>query len=183
MATCRDHEELLTLHAAGALEPDEEARVLAHLESCATCRAELEAHRDVLSLAALPPPSAREEAVLAALPRTTVGVWRRAQVKQAARMWTAGALLAAAAAVLLALGPVVLRHAATPPRQASQEVEASSPTSEDTSSALEQWALADPLAEALEQTDATSEEPEDGAEPYEPELEDFLSNPNPGDTL
>jgi anti-sigma factor RsiW len=182
MATCRDYEESLTLHATGALEPEEAARVRAHLESCAACRAETEAHREALSLAALPPPSAREEAVLAALPRTTASVWRRTQVQQAARMRTAGALLAVAAAVLLVLGPVAQRRAAvaTPP---AVEVELPNPPAEEARSALEEWALADPLAEVLDLTEAPPEEPEPDAEMLDSELEDFLSPPHSGDSL
>ncbi|HSP80559.1 MAG TPA: zf-HC2 domain-containing protein, partial [Myxococcaceae bacterium] len=95
MAACRDYDELLTLHAAEALEPEEEARVRTHLESCAACRAEAEAHHEVLERVALPPPSPREQAMLSALPRTVVGAWRRAQVTPVARMRTTGALLAA----------------------------------------------------------------------------------------
>jgi len=172
MTACRDQDELLTLHAAGALEPEEEARVRAHLESCAACRAELEAHHEVLGLAALPPPSPREQAVLAALPRTTLSTWRRTQVQQAARLRTAGALLAAAAAVLFVLGPVVRgRPTTTPPPAALVEpLEA-----EEMASELEQWAQADPLADALE-LEESDDEPDS-------ELEDFASNPNPGDFL
>jgi anti-sigma factor RsiW len=174
MTACRDQDELLTLHAAGALEPEEEARVRAHLESCAACRAELEAHHEVLGLAALPPPSPRAQAVLAALPRTTLSTWRRTQVQRAARMRTAGALLAAAAAVLFVLGPVVQRRATTDPHPGALAEQTESPA-EETASALEEWALADPLADALE-----LDEPE--SEP-ESELEDFVFNPNPGDAL
>jgi len=174
MTACRDQDELLTLHATGALEPKEEARVRAHLESCATCRTELEAHREVLGLAALPPPSPREQAVLAALPRTTLSTWRRSQVRQAARLRTAGALLAAAAAVLFVLGPVVRGRPTTtrPPAALAEPLES---PAEETASVLEQWALEDPLADALE-LEESDDEPDS-------ELEDFASNPNPGDFL
>ncbi|WP_257454011.1 anti-sigma factor family protein [Archangium lipolyticum] len=182
MATCRDYEESLTLHAAGALEPEEEARVLAHLESCAACREEVEAHREVLSLAALPPPSAREEAALEALPRTTLSRWRRTLVQQAARMRTAGALLAVAAAVLLVLGPVV-RHRTAVPIQPSVEVELPDSLTEDARSALEEWALADPLTEVLDLTETQPEESEPGDEALDSELDDFLPSLNPGDSL
>ncbi|HYO51773.1 anti-sigma factor family protein [Archangium sp.] len=182
MAACQDQDELLTLFAAGALEPEEEARVRAHLESCAACHSEAEAHHEVLGLAALPPPSAREQAVLAALPRTTVSAWRGAQVRQAARMRTTGALMAAAAVVLLALGPVVQRRVTTPPQPAAPMEPRASPPEEE-SFALEQWALADPLADALALSEADLDESEPGAEPLEFESEDFFSSPNPGDSL
>ena len=174
MTACRDQDELLTLHAAGVLEPEEEARVRTHLESCAACRAELEAHHEVLGLTALPPPSPREQAVLAALPRTTLSTWRRTQVQRAARMRTAGALLAAAAVVLFVLGPVVQRHTTTDPQPPSLVEPLESPA-EETTSALEEWALADPLADALELDEPDSEP--------DAELEDFVFNPNPGDSL
>ena len=181
MAACQDQDELLTLFAAGALEPEEEARVRAHLEACAACRSEVEANHEVLGLAALPPPSAREQAVVAALPRTAVGAWRGAQLQQAARMRTAGALMAAAAVVLLALGPVVQRRMATPSPPTVQE-EPSDNAPEEDAFALEQWALADPLADALDQSEADLEEPEPD-EFLDSELDEVFSNPNPGESL
>jgi anti-sigma factor RsiW len=166
MAACREYDELLTLHAAEALEPEEEARVRTHLRSCAACRAEAEAHHAVLGRVALPPPSPREQALLSALPRTVVGAWRREQVTRPAWIWPAGALLAAAAGVLLALGATVPRP--TDSHAPSETAEALPLTSsEEASSALEQWAMEDPLAEALAE----------GAEGPASELEDFLSYP------
>ncbi|PTL80561.1 anti-sigma factor [Vitiosangium sp. GDMCC 1.1324] len=182
MSACPDQDELLTLYAAGALEPEEASRVRTHLESCAACRSEVEAHHEVLGLAALPPPSPREQAVLAALPRTTVSVWRSEQVRQAARMRTAGALMAAAAVVLLALGPVVLRHV-TPRTTSAAPVETPASSSEETSSDLEQWALTDPLSDALELAEADLDDAEAGDESWDLEPEDVLSSPNPGESL
>ncbi|HYO69164.1 MAG TPA: zf-HC2 domain-containing protein [Archangium sp.] len=181
MAACHDQDELLTLFAAGALEPEEEARVRAHLDACAACRAEAEANHEVLGLAVLPPPSAREQAVVAALPRTTVGAWRKAQVQQAARMRTAGALMAAAAVVLLVLGPVLQRRVATPPAPTAP-VEAPG-TAEEDAFTLEQWALADPLADALDLSDTDLLEESEPDELLDSELDDFFSNPNPGESL
>lgn len=181
MAACHDQDELLTLFAAGALEPEEQARVRTHLDSCAACRSEVEANHEVLGLAALPPPSAREQAVEEALPRTTVGAWRRAQVQQAARMRTAGALMAAAAVVLLVLGPVVQHRASTPP-PASAQVEPPASSPEEDAFALEQWALADPLADALDLSEMDLEESEP-AGLLDSELDDSLTYPNPGESL
>lgn len=182
MTACREQDELLTLHAAGALEPEEETRVRAHLASCADCRAEVEAHREVLGLAALPPFSAREQAVLAALPRTTAEAWLSTQLRQAARMRTAGALMAAAAVALLVLGPTVQRPA-TPHVPPAAPLEMPEGPAEEEPSALEQWAVADPLAEALDQADAELEPAEDDTELPDSELEDFLSYPHPGESL
>ncbi len=181
MSACRDQEELLTLHATGALEPEDETRVRAHLESCAACRAEVEALREVLGLAALPPPSVREEALLAALPRKTADAWLSTQLRQAARMRTAGALLAAAAVLLLALGPMVQRRVA--PRALPAEVELTTSPAEETPSELEQWALSDPLADALDPAEVQLEELDDDTEPSDSEFEDFLSYPHPGESL
>jgi hypothetical protein len=83
--------------------------------------------------------------------------------------------------VLLMLGPVVQRHASTPaPPTAQVEPPASAP--EEDAFALEQWALADPLADALDLSEADLEEPEPD-EFLDSELDDFFSYPNPGETL
>jgi hypothetical protein len=50
-------------------------------------------------------------------------------------------------------------------------------------SALEEWALADPLAEVLDLTEAEAPLEEPDSEVLGSELEDFLSSPNPGDSL
>ena len=176
MRACPEHEEQLSLFAANALEPAEVAPVRAHLASCAACHHEVEAQRALLGLAALPPLSPREEAVHEALPRTTLSVWRRDQVRQASRMRLTGGLLAVAAAVLLVLGPFAQRDAPTPSPAVSDD------GSPDTQS-LEAWALADPLAEALDEGDTFSDETEDGADDWDVAPEDFLSTPTLGDTL
>ena len=97
MNPCPELDESLTLLAAEALEPEEEARVRAHLGTCAACRHELSARQAVLGLAAQPAPSPRENALQHALPESTLGRWRRAQVSRARHLRTAGGLLAAAA--------------------------------------------------------------------------------------
>jgi predicted anti-sigma-YlaC factor YlaD len=181
MTACREQDEWLTLFATEALEPEDETRVRAHLESCAACRAEVEAQREVLGLAALPPLSARERAVVAALPRTTADAWLSTRLQQAARMRTTGALMAAAAVALLALGPVI-QHPTPPRPQPAANEEQPTGLAEETSSALEQWASSDPLAEALDSADVALEELEDDAEPLDSEVEDFLSYPNTGES-
>ena len=178
MTTCPHQAEGPGLLAAGALEPAEEARMREHLGSCAACRREFEAHQALLSLATLPPPSAREQAVLATLPSRAVGAWHRAQVQRAARLRTTGGLMVAAAVALLALGPVLQRrHAPTlVPSTAAQEP--AEPSSEE-SVALQQWALADPLADALDSTDL--EGSEGGNDSLDLESEDLLFNSDLGD--
>ncbi len=179
MAACQEYDELLTLHAAEALETEEEARVRTHLESCAACRAEAEAHHQVLERVALPPPSPREQALLAAMPRTVEGAWRRAQVTSAARMRTTGALLAAAAVVLLSLGVVVQRPLGTRAPASTDEVL----PAEESLSELETWAMEDPLADALAAADESVESLVDDAEGPASELEEFLSYPYLGESL
>jgi hypothetical protein len=120
--------------------------------------------------------------VLTALPRTTVGAWRRAQVQQASRMRTAGALMAAAAVVLLALGPVVLRQV-TPHVPRTPLVEPSASPTAESASELEQWALTNPLSDVLEVSDVDPEDPEADEALADLEAEDFLSIPNPGESL
>jgi anti-sigma factor RsiW len=146
MSACQDYEELLTLHATGALEPADEARVRAHLESCAACRSEAEATASLLGEVALPALSAAGKEKLDALPRRATDAWRREQVRKAMRTRTVGALLATAAVLMLMLAPSILRHEGpgllpgTPPRAAAAS-EASESEAE-----LEQWASADPLS-------------------------------------
>ena len=179
MVTCpHSQDEALSLLAAGALEPDGEARVRAHLEGCAACRAELEALQSVLGQVALPPPSPRELALLAPLPQRAVGAWHRAQLQRASRLRTTGALMVAAAVVLLALGPVVQRHRA-PQAPPSAPLEAASPSTEE-SLALQQWALADPLADELDTADLDGSEAEGSSANLD--TEDLLFNPDLGDS-
>lgn len=180
MNACQEYEELLTLHAAGALEPDEEARVRAHLESCAGCRSEAESTARVLSGLTLPPPPPAMREQLEALPQRALGAWRREQVRRAFRARTVGALLAAAAVVLLVVRPSLPREE-TPPAPVPR-TEAPAGLSE-TQSDFEQWASTDPLGEELDgiltEDDAENWEEETEVEPSETEL--FL-NPNLGET-
>lgn len=180
MSACQDYEELLTLHAAGALEPAEEARVRAHLETCAACQRELRSTAGLLSQVALPPPSPAEQARLEALPQRTLGRWRREQVRRAMRMRTVGALMASAAAVLLVLTLTLPGEEAPPALTPLASPEAPSETQE----AFEQWASADPLAEEVLEPEWAEDAVEEGEEAEEdlPVSELFL-DPYPGDTL
>ncbi|WP_224247799.1 anti-sigma factor family protein [Hyalangium gracile] len=163
MSACQDQEELLTLHAAGALEPDEEARLREHLASCQACRSEAESTAKLLGAVALPPPSPAMRDVAEALPRRALGAWRREQVRKALRARTVGAVLAAAAVVLLVVNPS-LHHQGTPGVTPSP-VAAS--TVSETQADFEQWASSDPLGDALELASAEEdfEDTEDWADP------------------
>jgi len=181
MNACPEYEELLTLHAAKALEPDEEACVRAHLKSCAACRSEAESTARVLAGVALPPPSPAMRQRMEDLPQRTLGAWRRQQVRQAFRARTVGAVLAAAAVVLLVV------RVSPSPRGAETSVPGAPSTAaasfSETQSEFEQWAAADPLGDEfdslLDEDDAEDWEDEGEEEPSASEL--FL-NPNVGET-
>jgi anti-sigma factor RsiW len=181
MSACQDMAESLTLLAAGALEPHEETRVRAHLDTCAACRHEMAAHQELLGLAALPAPSPREQTLLEALPRTTASRWRRDQVQRAAHLRTTGLLMAAACVLLLLLGPVVSPRAPSPSTpHASTEA---APSTEEDVLALEQWALADPLSDALDLTDVDLEDAPETTGSWDVEADEFLSFPSLGESL
>jgi anti-sigma factor RsiW len=116
VTACNDFDLLLSLRATGALEPAEAARVEAHLQGCAACRAEADADAAVLRLAALPPPSEAERRATAALARDTLAELHRRE-GWAASWKRAGAAFAAAAALLVAvLAPAMLgRQGLQPP--------------------------------------------------------------------
>jgi predicted anti-sigma-YlaC factor YlaD len=179
MRACHEYEELLSLHAAGALGPDEESRVRAHLGSCAACRGEAESTARVLSGLTLPPPSPAMQERMEALPQRALGAWRREQVRRAFRARTAGALLAAAAVVLLVVRPSLPRMET--PRTPVSLPDAPSGVSE-TQVDFEQWASTDPLGEELDELLAEDdvEDWEDEAEVEPSESELFLT-PNLGE--
>ena len=92
--------ELAAPYALGALSPDEQTDFEAHLATCATCRADLQALRDVTGLLAhaapdaIPPRELRDRVLREARTLRPLGTGRAAAVP-----W-----LAAAACLILALG-------------------------------------------------------------------------------
>jgi hypothetical protein len=121
--TCRDLEVLRSLSAAGALEGDDAARFAAHLAGCPACRAAEQADRDLLGLVKLPPPGPAEALVGADLPARALAALRARGRRRRAflRFGTAaGVALAAAAAVLLLLAPVLFRDRAPEPPVVAQ---------------------------------------------------------------
>jgi anti-sigma factor RsiW len=115
---CNDFDALLSLHAAGALEPADAARVEAHLAACARCRAEAARDAEALSLARLAPPSDAERRALADVPRRTLADLERWDPRQPSwkRFAAISAVSAAAvvAAVVVALvAPAGFRQAPT----------------------------------------------------------------------
>lgn len=177
MSACQEYEEQLTLHAAGALEAPEAARVQEHLAGCAACRREWEASREVLGLAALPAPSGAEQAVLEALPRQAARAWRAEQVRRARRWRYAGAGLAAAAAVVLVVLVEPGQRSGSPETPGAREwvaVEAEAELGQaEALSPLEQWAAADPLAEALTEAEQEPLAEEGGLEELEPSFNEY----------
>ncbi|HLL01437.1 MAG TPA: zf-HC2 domain-containing protein [Myxococcaceae bacterium] len=198
MSACQDYEELLTLHAAGALESAEEALVRAHLESCAACRSEAQATASLLGQVALPALSSAEKQKLEALPQRVTGAWRKEQVRKALRTRAVGALMATAAVLLLMVAPSILRHedprlVPSPPAAPSAAATDSAEDAEDsedsedweTEAEFEQWASADPLsamvapAEYLDDDESLNESWEEDEQEL-PTSELFL-NTNPGE--
>jgi hypothetical protein len=193
MSACQNYEELLTLHAAGALEPAEEALVRAHLETCAACRSEAQTTASLLGQVALPALSSAEKEKVEALPQRVTGAWRKEQVRKALRTRTVGALMATAAVLLLMVAPSILRHeeprlAPSPP--AGPSAAATAEDSEDfedweTEAEFEQWAAADPLSQMVEPAeflddDGSLDESWEEDEQELPTSELFL-NTNPGE--
>lgn len=180
MKACQDQEELLTLHAAGALEPDDEARLRAHLATCEGCRSEAESTARVLSEVALPPPSPALREQMEALPNRALSAWRKEQVRKAFRARTAGALLAAAAAVLVLVAPSLPRLG-TPSPVAHPATPASV---SETQADFEQWAAADPLSDMIEPVSADDDMDDDiDIDDAVPSTSEMLLDLNPGDSL
>jgi len=118
---CKDLEVLVSLRAAGALDPAETARVEAHLATCPACRAEADAVAGALALAKLPPPSETERRAVRDLPARTLDALHRADRRRGiARRVLAGAFAAAAAAAVV-LAPALLRKTPEPPAVAAEE--------------------------------------------------------------
>jgi anti-sigma factor RsiW len=124
VTACKDFDHLLSLHAAGALEPDEASRVEAHLATCAACRAEAAADAAVLSLAKLAPPSDAERRAVGDVPRRALAALHRADARRGRWKRSLVGIAAAAAALLAVLSPAVLQREARLPRDAEALVTA-----------------------------------------------------------
>ncbi|BDG02798.1 zf-HC2 domain-containing protein [Anaeromyxobacter oryzae] len=121
-AACADLQVLLSLRAAGALVPAEEALVAAHLADCAACRAEAARDADVLGLARLPEPSEGERRAVAAVPERVVAAVRRTEARRGAGKRVVAVVAAIAAVAVMVAAPAVLRK--QPPELASAQVAA-----------------------------------------------------------
>jgi anti-sigma factor RsiW len=121
MTPCAEYLPLLSDHAAGELDPADDARLAAHLAGCGGCRAEAEALAAVLSMASLPPPTELERSALTGLAESIRLEQRRAEFRIRAPLRYAAALLAVAAAAAFLVAPTLARRA---PRPAAVEVAA-----------------------------------------------------------
>jgi hypothetical protein len=112
-AACAEHEVALSLLAAGALDGDEAARLEAHVQGCAPCRAVLADGRRALGLATLPPVTEAERRVLTGLAGRVRGELGRRDRRRTALSRVA--ILAGVAAALLAAvaSPVLLQKSAS----------------------------------------------------------------------
>jgi anti-sigma factor RsiW len=110
VTACKDFDLLLPLHASGALEPADASRVEAHLATCAACRAEAVADRDMLELAKLPPAGDAERRALADGPRRVLAELRRNERRRSSGRQVLTGVLVAAAALLAVLAPAAMRH-------------------------------------------------------------------------
>jgi anti-sigma factor RsiW len=108
VTACNDFEVLVSLRAAGALEPAEAARLDAHLQTCAACRAEVEADAEVLRLARLPAPTEAEQRATAGIAKGALAELHRREGRAYSWKRTTAAFAAAAAVLVAVLAPAVL---------------------------------------------------------------------------
>jgi anti-sigma factor RsiW len=111
-AACDELQVLISLRAAGALEPAEEATVASHLAGCAPCRAEAERDAAILDLARLPPASDREVRLVAGVPARALPALHRVERRRGIAKRIVTVLAAVAAATAMVVAPVLLRKPA-----------------------------------------------------------------------
>jgi len=114
MKSCRELELALYDRAAKALDPEDAARVEAHLALCATCREEAERIDEALELVKIPPfaptlfpsgdgqPGRGSDLALATLSR-----WKRRQRRRVVAVALGAGLVAAAGAASLVFAPAI----------------------------------------------------------------------------
>jgi len=106
---CAEHEIAIDLHAAGALDADEAARLEAHVQGCAACRAVLDASTRALGLARLPPVTEPERRALSGLPVAVLAALRGQERRRTLGVRVAVLSAVAAALVLALASPALLR--------------------------------------------------------------------------
>ncbi|MFO0585641.1 MAG: zf-HC2 domain-containing protein [Anaeromyxobacter sp.] len=145
-AACAEHEVSISLLAAGALEADEAARLEAHVQGCAPCRAALDESRRALGLAALPPaPEAGRRPPLALAAAVRAELTRRERHRTGLLR---GAVLAGVAAALLAAvaSPVLLQKSAARRAEERAAIEARLAELQELQAAQGHWEPPDPDA-------------------------------------
>jgi predicted anti-sigma-YlaC factor YlaD len=130
VSDCRDLELLVSLRASGApdaLDAADAARLDAHLQGCAACRAEFAASSAALTLAALPPPSEAERRAVRDLPARALAALRRRDERRGilrrALVGVAGVAVAAGLAVAV-LAPALFEKPEGVPVTFSESLEA-----------------------------------------------------------
>lgn len=114
MSACNDVAVLITLRAAGALEPFEVERVEKHLAACERCRAEAAADAEVLGLARLPPLSDVDERVARVRPGRALEALRARDARRESLFRWASVVAVAAAVLLAVLAPALVLMRRTP---------------------------------------------------------------------
>jgi anti-sigma-K factor RskA len=104
MTTAHEWQELAAPYALGALAPEERSAFEAHLAGCDACRAEVRAFTEVAGLLAYGAPAAEPPA---GLRDRVLAEARRVRPIAAPRRPATGAWLAAAAALVLAIGAAI----------------------------------------------------------------------------
>jgi anti-sigma factor RsiW len=132
MKNCQDMDLLLSLRAAGALDPDDAARLEAHLASCEACRGEADARAEALLLAKLPPPSQAERHATASLAKDTLARLRRDEHRAAGLKRFGVGFAAAAALALVVLAPAMIGKKPVPPQDSVAANSAASDSADDT---------------------------------------------------
>ncbi len=115
MPTCRKFQSLLALYANGDLHPKQSARVATHVSQCTSCRAEVEAYRNLaFRLHELPEPHVPDHVLhgfanaimeqIAPQPSRTAVSWRAGLASLFGSQWRYAWASAAIIAVVLGLG-------------------------------------------------------------------------------
>jgi predicted anti-sigma-YlaC factor YlaD len=120
VSACEDLDLLLPLHATGALEPADAARVDAHLAECPACRLELEGDREALSHLKLPPVTAAERRAITMGPRRALATYHDVQRRRALWRRVSVAFAAVAAVVVAVLTSMLLTSEPEVPAVAEQ---------------------------------------------------------------
>jgi anti-sigma factor RsiW len=113
MTTCSDFESLIRDRLTGDLDEAGAARLDAHLADCPACRAEADALADILALAKLPPPTQKEIQALGGVAESALHTFRFGERRRNLVRGLAVGIAVAAAVVVMALTPALMRGRST----------------------------------------------------------------------